>query len=118
MRNSRLLDAIKFFTPVSRSERIHSNFVFRLSYCGLSDLKAASCVGVDIEQVYAWDDGEEIPFSVRKVWLYESGRELPEYSGFSEWSFKSGRLSTPDGALYTERQLKVALFLLDQQDVR
>lgn len=101
--------------PMGRSNRVHSNFVFRFAYCGLSEQFAAECVGVDINQIYKWDDGEEIPFAVKRVWLYESGRAFPRDSGFIDWMFKGGRLVTPEGAAYTERELNVALFLLAQQ---
>ena len=114
MRNVDLVEAIKFFSPLSRSNRIHSNFVFRFSYCGLSESLAASSVGVDLEQIHSWDDGEEIPFSVRRVWLFESGRVTPSLSGFPEWVFRGGRVVTPDGAAYTEMQLKLALYHYDQ----
>ncbi|MEZ8154534.1 hypothetical protein ACED23_26125 [Vibrio splendidus] len=114
MRNADLIEAIKFFTPISKSNRVHSNFVFRFSFCGLSDDKAARSVGVDIEQIHKWDDGEDIPFPVRRVWLLESGREIPEYTGFPGWGFRGGRFYTPDGVSYTDRQIRVALFLLDQ----
>lgn len=116
MRGTDWTEAIKFFTPLSRSKRVHPNFVFRFSYCCLSDEVAASSVGVDIAQLHRWDDGvEDIPFSVRRVWLYESGRELPKSTCFSGWSFKGGRLVNPDGIAYTEREINVALFLLAQQ---
>ena len=115
MRNSNLIEAIKFFSPLSKSDRVHPNFVFRFSFCGLSDSKAASYVGVNVEQIHKWDDGDKIPFSIRKVWLFESGREISEYSGFSGWGFRGGRLFTPDGTSYTDRQIRIALYLLDQQ---
>lgn len=105
-----------FFSPAPlvRSKKIHPNFVFRFHHLGLSDQLAASSVDVDLEQVYRWDDGEEIPPLVRKVWSFESGRLVPDFTGFSKWSFKGGRIITPDGAAYTEPQLRHALFLLDQ----
>jgi len=107
--------AVRFFTPLKRSERIHKNFIYRFSVLGLPDDVAASSVGVDLTQVYKWDDGEKIPPLVRRVWEFESGRCLPKYSGFDNWSFKSGRIVTPDGASYSEHQLRYALFLLDQE---
>ncbi len=105
---------VKFLTPITRSKRIHSNFIFRFSYCGLTDEVAARSAGVSIEQIYKWDDGEELPFLVKKVWLLESGRELPFYSGFSGWVFKGGRIVSPTGIAYTERQLRAALYSLDE----
>lgn len=106
--------AVRFFTPLNRSERIHKNFIYRFSILGLSDQFAADCVGVGLSQVHKWDDGETIPPLVRRVWELESGRRLPKYSGFDNWSFKSGRIVTPDGAPYSEYQVRYALFLLDQ----
>lgn len=111
-----LTRAARFLTPVQRSHRIHSNFVFRFFHCGLSDHEAARLVDVDIEQVYLWDDGlENIPYLVRQVWLYATGRLLPDYSGFDGWFFKSGRLVSPSGASYTERELQVIMFDFQQK---
>lgn len=101
-------------TPLERSERVHPNFIFRFQHLGLSESHAASSVGVDLEQIHRWDDGEEIPPLVRKVWTFESGRFLPEITGFSGWTFRRGHIVTPDGASYSEVQLRHALFLLDQ----
>lgn len=98
---------------ISGEPKVHRNFLFRFQYCGLSDEHAAQCVGVTVDQVYAWDDGEELPFSVKRVWMLESGRKLPKMSGFEGWSFRGGRIVTPDGIAYTSRQLSVALYLLD-----
>ncbi len=114
MRNVDWENAVKFFAPIEKSNRIHPNFIFRFQTLGLTELKAAESVGVDVSQVHKWDDGEEIPSLVRKVWMLESGRFLPQITGFSNWTFKSGRIITPDGADYTEGQLRHALFLLDQ----
>ncbi|HCG9432694.1 hypothetical protein AB6H46_23005 [Vibrio alginolyticus] len=114
MRNVDWENAVKFFAPIGKSERIHPNFIFRFQHLGLSEHHAASCVGVDLDQVHRWDDGEDIPPLVRKVWTLESGKYLPAITGFSNWSFKSGHIVTPDGASYTEGQLRHALFLLDQ----
>lgn len=114
MRNVDWENAVKFFAPLQKSNRIHPNFVYRFQHLGLSEHHAASCVGVDLDQVHRWDDGEDIPPLVRKVWALESGRHLPSITGFDKWSFKSGRIVTPDGASYTEGQLRHALFLLDQ----
>lgn len=102
----------RFFKPLERSKRIHRNFIFRFGYCGLGEQKAAELVGVDLEQIYRWDDGCEIPLSVRKVWLYESGRELPGYCGFEGWSFRSGYIIQPSGSSYTLNELNHALYLL------
>ncbi len=106
--------ASRFFKPLSRTNKIHPNFVFRFHVCALSEDKAAKFAGVDIEQIHSWDDGQDLPYAVRRLWLLESGRALPEYSGFPQWLFKCGKLSTPEGVLYSERELRVALFLLDQ----
>ncbi|MFL0816175.1 hypothetical protein [Vibrio parahaemolyticus] len=116
MRNVDWNEASRFFSraPFVRSERIHPNFIFRFQHLGLSENLAASSVGVDLDQVHRWDDGEDIPPLVRKVWTFESGRFLPEITGFSNWSFKGGHIVTPDGASYSEPQLRHALFLLDQ----
>lgn len=114
MRNVDWENAVKFFAPINRSQRIHSNFIFRFQHLGLSEERAAECVGVDISQVHKWDDGEDIPPLVRKVWTFESGLYLPEITGFSKWAFKSGHIVTPDGVSYSEGQLRHALFLLDQ----
>lgn len=105
-------DLSRFFKPLERSKRIHSNFVFRFGHCGLGEQQAADLVGVDLEQVYRWDDGEEIPLSVRKVWLYESGKELPNYSGFDGWSFRAGCIVQPSGRSFTPNELNHALYLL------
>ncbi|MDF4657540.1 hypothetical protein P3523_23080, partial [Vibrio parahaemolyticus] len=75
---------------------------------------AAEIACVDLEQVYRWDDGEEMPHIVRRLWTLESGRYLPEVTGVSKWAFKSGHIVTPDGSSYSEGQLRHALFLLDQ----
>lgn len=96
----------------SEHPKIHRNFIFRFGFCCLSEHEAAQSVCVDINQIYRWDDGEPIPFSVKRVWMLESGRKLPKMTGFEGWSFKGGRIVTPDGAAFTERQLKTALFLL------
>lgn len=114
MRDTDWSHVVKFLTPIKRSERIHPNFVFRFSFCGLGDEQAARSAGVSIEQIHKWDDGEELPFLVRKVWLFESGRELPKFSGFEGWTLKGGRIVTPAGVSYTERQLRVALYHLDE----
>lgn len=114
MRNYDLSYLSRFFTPHSLSGRFHSNFIFRFGYCGLGDHTAASLVGASLEQIYSWDDGEEIPLSVRKVWLYESGRNMPSYTGFNDWSFRRGKIITPNGVSYTAKQMEVALYNLDE----
>lgn len=101
--------------PITRSQRYHPNFIFRFSYCGLSDQKAAEYASVDIEQIYSWDDGEKLPDIVKRIWLYESGRKIPTYSGFDGWMFKNGFIVTPDGISYSQNEINVALFLLRQQ---
>lgn len=107
-------NALKFFAPIERSKRIHKNFVYRFQHLGLPDDIAASSVGVDLQQVYSWDDGEEIPFLVKRVWELESRKFTPNQSDFKGWTFAAGRIVTPEGARYTERQLRHALFLFDQ----
>ncbi len=114
MRSADWENAVKFFAPISRSNRIHPNFIFRFQHLALSEHRAAEIACVDLEQIYRWDDGEEIPPIVRRLWTLESGRYLPEVTGFSRWAFKSGHIVTPDGASYSEGQLRHALFLLDQ----
>lgn len=114
MRDTDWSHVAKFLTPLKRTSKIHSNFVFRFSFCGLSESLAASSVGVSVDQVHCWDDGEFLPEMVRNVWLYESGSKLPISSGFEGFSFSRGRIITPDGAGYTPDQLRYALFLLDQ----
>lgn len=118
MRNLDFENAVKFLKPLKKSNRIHSNFILRFQHLGLTEEHAAKCVNVSVEQVRKWDDGEDIPELVKKVWSLESGRYLPEITGFSKWKFKSGRIITPDGASYNEQQLRYALFLLDQEIYR
>lgn len=117
MRKTDWSQAVKFFAPLTRSKKIHSNFVFRFSFCGLSDDIASNSAGVSLEQVYNWDDGETIPESVKRIWLYESGRKLPSFSGFEGFSISRGRFVTPDGGSYTSQQVRHALFLLDQLNI-
>lgn len=106
----------RFFKPLVRSDRIHPNFTFRFGFCGIGEVSAASFVGVDIEQIHAWDDGEKIPLSVRKVWLYESGKSFPELVGFDGWSFRAGYLVAPSGKSYSPKEVEVALYLLQESN--
>ncbi len=118
MRDYSLSYLSRFFTPHSLSGRFHTNFIFRFGYCGLGDQTSADLAGVSLAQVHSWDDGEDIPLSVRKVWLYESGRSIPSYTGFEDWSFIRGKVTTPSGISYTSKQIEVALYYLDEMAVR
>jgi hypothetical protein len=118
MKNYDLAYLSRFFTPHSLSGRFHTNFIFRFGYCALGDQTAADLVGVSLEQVFKWDDGEDIPLPVRKVWLYESGREIPKYTDFENWSFIKGKIITPNGISYTAKQMEVALYYLDEISIR
>lgn len=118
MRDYSLSYLSRFFTPHSLSGRFHTNFIFRFGYCGLGDQTSADLAGVSLAQIHSWDDGEDIPLSVRKVWLYESGRSIPSYTGFEDWSFIRGKVTTPNGISYTSKQIEVALYYLDEMSVR
>lgn len=45
MRDTDWSHVVKFLTPIKRSERIHPNFIFRFSFCGLGDEQAARSAG-------------------------------------------------------------------------
>ncbi|MDW1912554.1 hypothetical protein R7Q08_24660, partial [Vibrio sp. 707] len=87
MRSTDWENAVKFFAPISRSSRIHPNFIFRFQHLALSEGRAAEIACVDLDQIHRWDDGEEIPPTTRRLWALESGRYLPDVTGFSKWAF-------------------------------
>ncbi|KKX77826.1 hypothetical protein UF36_18450, partial [Vibrio parahaemolyticus] len=83
MRSADWEQAVKFFAPISKSDRVHANFIFRFQHLALSEHRAADIACVVLEQIYRWVDGEEIPPIVRRLWTLASGRYLPEVTGFS-----------------------------------
>lgn len=94
---------------------MHANQLYRWHVCGLSREEVMAITGRSERTVRAWDAGRAIPPLVKALMAHHAGLRPPSmHPSWSSWQFRQEWIVTPAGRHYTERDLTVAVWLLDQ----
>lgn len=94
---------------------MHANQLYRWHVCGLSRKEVMAITGRSERTVRAWDAGRAIPALVTALMAHHAGLRPPStHPSWQGWQYRQEWIVTPAGRHYTERDLSVALWLLDQ----
>ena len=100
---------------VTEQRVMHANYIYRWHVCGLSREEVMAITGRSERTVRAWDEGRAIPVLIKALMAHHAGLRPPSlHPSWGEWRFQGQWIVTPAGRHYTERDLQVGLWLLDQ----
>lgn len=94
---------------------MHANFIYRFHICGLSIEEVRAITGRSERTVRLWDAGRPIPPLIKALMAHHAGLRPPSrHPSWQGWQYRQEWIVTPAGRHYTERDLQVGLWLLDQ----